>query len=168
MGVVVLVFGVACGRLSKDTPSPLTAAASGDIDSPSGSSTDDNGPVVVSPTTYPGGLLMEPPPSGYRPAIGRTAAIAAALREERDAQNPEAMLGLATGGGVPVDKDGNPIGPPTFNRRPAWLVHVSGICVQGMGGGISHPDPSLTCVGTQADILIDAETGEFLDETVTP
>ncbi len=136
------------------------------------------GPAIEAPTTatstisYPtGNDTLAPPPAGVAPGIPATKAVAVAegIEDVTHATSITSTFGLYTdaSSGVPVDAKVNPTGgSPQFVNVPAWSVTVECVCIPYYGGFSTGGEvaPASGCAGAEANIVIDASTGKFLEE----
>ncbi len=121
--------------------------------------------------TFPASdIVLDPPSSDYQPVVDASAAVATAEQHEPtdQASRISPLLALFTNqAAVPVGADTDqPIGPPIWVRVPAWIVTVDGVCIPVFGGFVHTDNPTSlsSCAGTQAHLVINATTGEFLEE----
>jgi hypothetical protein len=96
------------------------------------------------------GLLMKPPPDDSTPKVSSVEALNIAWAEEgEEAQSSQPILTEieSTQGSAP--------------DRLVWAVRYEGVCVESSGPrGASH---SPGCAYLESNVLIDANTGEFLE-----
>ncbi|HEY3208814.1 MAG TPA: hypothetical protein VGL18_03350 [Actinomycetota bacterium] len=113
------------------------------------------------------GYVLHPPTANYTPAVSWQQAVAIAQAEEdtTDATGIQATLAWFTDPSeVPVTDelvtDPAVTGPPLVVLVPAWLVRIDGVCI----GDLGPSDPTRMCAATQATVVINAETGEVIEE----
>lgn len=130
--------------------------------------------VLSEPMTIPPGtetsLVFQPPEADYTPPLTAEEAlsISGKIIDPSEATSVKATLALFTNPTYrPVTPDGDPTGPPLWEKLPVWLVTVDGICAGDSGGGFILPDQSSPqklepCPNHEVNIIIDATTGEYL------
>lgn len=138
------------------------------------------GPTVMQPTTLVGTELLPPdggstalvlePPGDFAPGISADWAVSMAVSrfDVPDDATIVPELALFTDPNYrPVTPDGDPTGPPIWEKVPVWVVTIHGLCFGQEGGGAvltSAEDvaPPPACPNTEAIVFINALTGEYL------
>jgi hypothetical protein len=133
-----------------------------------------SGPVVTAPetiqetTTIPVvGDVLDPPPAGYQPTVTwqSAVAIAKAWEDASSATSIRPVLALFTNPNeVPVTNERQEApaitGPPLVVKVPAWLVTIEGVCIPFYGGHAG----AIECGGHQATVVINADSGDVIEE----
>ncbi len=130
--------------------------------------------VIEETTTIPVvGKILDPPPKKFAPPVTWEQAVAVAKTREdtSKAGRITPILALYTNPrAFPVSNEQvvpyTVLGPPTVLKVPAWLITIDGVCIPIFGGfrrdGASTTDP--VCAGTQATVVVNALTGQFIEE----
>lgn len=142
------------------------------------------GPTVKEPTTLAESELLPPdggstalvlePPGDSVPAVSADSAVKEAVSRfdvpDDATVNPQVAL-LTDPNYRPVTPDGDPTGPPFWEKLPVWVVTIDGLCFGQEGGGAPLTDEATTdqgnagaaaCPNTEAIVFIDANSGEYL------
>lgn len=95
------------------------------------------------------GLNVVPPPPGATPAVSPAEAIAAAGVPANSARTEQAIPALVPAGG-------------TFHHDTlVWVVRLDDACIRA--DGVRPGPPAIQC-GRQVETIVDATTGEYIED----
>jgi hypothetical protein len=127
-------------------------------------------PTVVTERQIPTNstsIVLDPVPAGYEPTIDSEQAVdlslAASPVDATAADSVSPTLAIVTN----TQSHDVKTGELTLDHVPAWVVSLDGVCVPVLGAGsIEGSDSSFSaddCAGSQVNVIIDAESGDFIE-----
>lgn len=115
-------------------------------------------------------VVLKSLPDSYEPKISSSQAVDIAMRVWDVADDPDAsvkpVLALFTNElRRPVDAETlKPTGPLLYEDVPVWNVEVNGLCTPVFGGFNTSSSVREQCATTEQNVVIDAETGEIIED----
>jgi hypothetical protein len=115
-------------------------------------------PIATELILDDGDVVLDPPPSGTQPAMSAQRAAEAAGFQIAD--GTVVSLALLT-----TPNEGSDTGEgPAHDHQLVWYYHLSG-CFNDMPHALGPTQGHASCLATNADSFVDANSGQFLEAT---